>query len=112
MNQDLIILVGAIASIAAGLACVLAHRIANHYEADYIPRYMSGVAIGLFAFAFPLFAGLGSADALAYYGVAWLIFGVMGIASWLADKAQPANPRARIKPQDELRDLLDKELRK
>jgi hypothetical protein len=116
MTHDLIIGVGIIASIAAGLACAVAHWHAKTHRWGYVPRYVTGTLIGLIALAFPLFAAMALPDALALYGVIWLIFGVMGIATWLAHDNDPAPKGARVtlthEADDLLRAALDEELKK
>lgn len=118
MAHDLIIGIGIIASIAAGLSCAIAHRHAKAHRWGFVPRYVTGTLIGLIALVFPLFAAMALPDALVLYGVVWLIFGVMGLATWLAhdNDPDPAHKGTRVtlthEADDLLRAALDEELQK
>jgi hypothetical protein len=111
MNPNLTISIGLIASIAAGFACAIAQRIAKARHWKYVPRYVTGVAIGLVALVFPLFATLETNDAIVVWGVAALIFAGEGIATWIAHDADP-EMTGRTPEADRLLREIDEELRK
>lgn len=109
MNPELPIGVGSIAAIAAALACIPAHRWARARRWGYVPRYVFGVAIGLLAFAFPLFMTLETPSAVVLLGVIVLIFSLEGLATWLMHDADPPT----LTPDaDRLLSRIDEELGK
>ena len=110
MNPNLSLGIGILAAITAGLACVGAHKIARRRRWGYVPRYVTGIAIGLVALAFPLFCAMPPNDAVLAWGVTALIFVGEGLATWLAHDASPDN--STTPEADELIRRLDEELRK
>jgi hypothetical protein len=112
MNLNLIIGIGSIAALAAGLACVGAHRWAKAHHWPYVPRYVTGVLFAMGAFAFPLFAALDAPDALILFVVLGAIFGTECIFTWLAHDGDPDPPDGRTPEADRLLREIDEELRK
>lgn len=111
MNVNLLITVGLIAALAAGGACAVAHWIAKRRKWEYIPRYVTGIAIGLIALVFPLFVALPIDDALALWSTVVLIFAVEGGATWLAHDSDPP-PVGEVPDADRILSKLDREIRK
>lgn len=103
--MELIILIGLISATAAGLACAAEHHYAELHAWSAVERYGAGALTWLVAFAPPLFAGLAIEQAVLLYGMAWLIIGGMGLATWLCYQ-QPAGPI----DDDELAARIDEEL--
>jgi hypothetical protein len=113
--MELIIAIGIVSAIAAGLACWIAHPIAKHLNLSYVPRYGTGIIIGLVAFAFPLFAALPIEMAVLLYGMACLIFiGGEGIGTWAAHQNAPDPRPSSVTAEGDqlLRDALNEELSK
>ena len=111
--MNLTIGIGVIAALAAALGCGVAHTIAKHMRWGFVPRYGAGVLLGLVAFAFPLFAAVTVEMGVLIYGLAWLIFGMEGLATWLAHQndPDPRPPAVSITPEaDALLASLDEEL--
>jgi hypothetical protein len=112
MTPNLIIGISGVAATAAGLACAVAHWWAKKRRWAYVPRYVTGTLIGLIAIAAPLFAALDVPDAVLLYGMCWLIFGAMGIATFLAHDGDPDPPHSLTPEADRLLSAIDEELRK
>jgi hypothetical protein len=113
MNQT--IAIGVIAALAAGLGCTVAHGIAKRLHWPYIPRYVTGVALGNAAFAFVVFSALTVEQAAILYGLLWLIYGIEGLATWLSHEndPDPRLPLVSLTPEaDRMLQNMDEELRK
>jgi hypothetical protein len=98
--MELIIAIGIVSAIAAGLACWIAHPIAKHLNLSY---------------AFPLFAALPIEMAVLLYGMACLIFiGGEGIGTWAAHQNAPDPRPSSVTAEGDqlLRDALNEELSK
>ena len=103
--MELVILIGLVSATAAGLACAAEHSYAARHAWGAIERYGAGALTWLVAFAPPLFAALPIEQAVLLYGMAWLIIGGMGFATWLAYQRPVAMPE-----EDELEQKINKAL--
>ena len=105
MTMEPIILIGLIAATAAGFACAVEHRYAERHQWNAVTRYGAGAATWLIAFAAPLFAALPIEQAVLLYGMAWLIIGGMGFATWACYQPPIAMPE-----EDELEAKINRAL--
>jgi hypothetical protein len=103
--MELVILVGIVSAAAAGFACVAEHSYAARRGWGAVERYGAGALTWLIAFAPPLFAALPIETAVLLYGMAWLIIGAMGLATWACYQLPIAMPE-----EDELAARIDEEL--
>lgn len=104
--MELVILVGLTASVAAGFACAFEHSYAARHAWGPIERYGVGALTWLIAYAAPLFVALPIEQAVLLYGMAWLIIGGMGFATWLSYQPPIALPE-----EDELEAKINRALR-
>lgn len=104
--MELIILIGIVSATAAGLACAAEHGYAARHAWGALERYGAGALTWLVAFAPPLFAALAIEQAVLLYGMAWLIIGGMGIATWICYR----RPIALIGTDDPVLSKIDEEL--
>src|SRR4051812_36550941 len=107
-SMELVILVGLISAVAAGLACAAEHGYAERHAWEAIERYGAGALTWLVAFAAPLFAALPIEEAVLLYGMAWLIIGGMAVATWTCYR----KPITMPDEDDALAAKIDKELRR
>jgi hypothetical protein len=105
--MELIILIGIISAVAAGFACAAEHSYAARHGWGAVERYGAGALTWLIAFAPPLFAALAVETAVLLYGMAWLIIGAMGFATWASYQKPVTLPE-----EDELSARIDRELGK
>lgn len=105
--MELVILIGIVSATAAGFACAAEHDYAERHGWGAVERYGAGAATWLIAFAAPLFAALPIEQAVLLYGMAWLIIGGMGFATW----AVYQKPRT-MPDEDELEKKINEALRK
>jgi len=95
--MGIIILIGLISAVAAGLACAAEHGYAERHGWKLLERYGAGAATWLIAFAPPLIGAvnggmLAIANAVLLYAIAWLIIGGMGVATWACYRPPVAMP--------------------
>lgn len=95
--MEIVLLVGFVSSIAAGLACAAEHGFAARHAWGAIERYGAGALTWLFAFAPPMIAAVGVkllpiAVAVLLYAMAWLTIGGMAIGTWLCYQPPIALP--------------------
>jgi hypothetical protein len=103
--METIILIGIVSAIAAGLACAAEHGYAERHGWGALERYGAGAMTWLMGFAPPLFAALPIEQAVLLYGMAWLIIGGMGFATWACYRPPVALPE-----EDELEKKINKAL--
>lgn len=110
----LVILIGLISAIAAGLACAAEHGYAAEHNWDVIWRYGAGALTWLVALV-PVFAGAVGVGLVQIevagllYGMTVLVIGGMGFATVLAYRPPVAMPDEE---EDELARKINKALRK
>lgn len=104
--MELVILIGLVSAVAAGFACAAEHGYAERHRWGFLERHGAGAATWLIAFAPPLFAALPIEMAVLLYGMAWLIIGGMGFATWASYQKPPALPDE----DDELAAKIDEAL--
>jgi len=104
--MELIILVGIVSAIAAGLACAAEHGYAERHAWGTLERYAAGALTWLIATVPILYAAL----AIEWASLLLLLFGVvigcMGAATWACYQKPITMPE-----EDELIARIDKELR-
>lgn len=104
--MQLVILIGLVSAVAAGFACAAEHSYAERHAWGAVERYGAGALTWLIAFAPPLFAALEVETAVLLYGMAWLIIGGMGLATWASYQRPIAMP-----DEDALEAKINKALR-
>ena len=103
--MELVILIGVVSATAAGFACAAEHGYAARHAWGFLERYGAGAATWLIAFAPPLFAAVPIEQAVLLYGMAWLIIGGMGFATWITYR-----PPLTMPEEDELEQKINKAL--
>ena len=93
------ITIGIVAAITAGLAQAVAHQVAERYQWERIPRYVTGITIIALAFAPVMFSALSVEQAAVLYGLFWLIVGASGLSTWICyevdKRPKPGPPFSR-----------------
>jgi uncharacterized membrane protein HdeD (DUF308 family) len=113
--MDLVITIGIIGAVLAGLACYLAHGPAKARRWPFVPRYVYGVGVALLAYAPVVFAATDRPTAVLLCALLGLIVAVEGVATGLAHLNTPDAPRsgagAGTQPDaDRILSKLDEEL--
>ncbi len=103
--MELVILIGLVSATAAGFACAAEHAYAARRGWGPIERYGAGALTWLVGFAPPLFAALRIEQAVLLYGMAWLVIGGMGVATWLCYQ-----PPVALPDEDELETKINRAL--
>jgi hypothetical protein len=101
--MELVILIGLVSATAAGFACAAEHSYAKRHGWGAVERYGAGALTWLVGFAPPLFAALPIEQAVLLYGMAWLVIGAMGFATWLCYQKPIAMPE-----EDELTQKINR----
>lgn len=111
--MDLVITIGIVGAIGAGLACYVAHPYAKRHRWPFVPRYVFGVGVALVAFAPVTFAAVDRPMAVLLCALLALIFGLEGAATGLAHQNDPDPPPGSSTPTaDRILSKLDEEIGK